>query len=141
VNVLIDVVNFVIRRINDIPNVPTPFGEIGIPDIDEIPKLAAGGLITGPTLAHLGEKAGLKEAVLPLTDRVMGKLARALAAQLAPNFAFAGAGPVPGAGARTVINHNTFNIPRPLDATRDVDPENTAALLQQAWERRGGGLS
>lgn len=134
VNVLIGVVNFVIKRINDIPNIKTPFGNIGIPDIATIKPLAAGGLVTGPTMAMLGEKAGLSEAVLPLTKNVMGRLAKALSLQLGSAPALAGA----GAGGGDVHNH--FHIPRPLDSTRDPDPENTAALLQQAWERRGGGL-
>jgi len=38
----------------------------GVPDIGEIPKLAKGGIITGPTLALVGE-GNESEAVIPLS--------------------------------------------------------------------------
>lgn len=45
-----------------------------------IPKMAAGGLTTGPTLAEIGE-GRYKEAVLPLSDRVFSKLAAGITQQ------------------------------------------------------------
>jgi TP901 family phage tail tape measure protein len=67
-------INFIIRGWNrlsfTLPSVDVPFfgkvggATIGVP---QIPELAAGGLVTGPTLALVGE-AG-PELVLPLTGR------------------------------------------------------------------------
>lgn len=45
-----------------------------------IPKMAAGGLTTGPTLAMIGEGRHT-EAVLPLSDRVFSKLAAGITQQ------------------------------------------------------------
>jgi TP901 family phage tail tape measure protein len=88
VNALIESVNGLIRawngiefRVPDIPipsvTIPNPFGddwELGggripgasfrVPQVPEIPALAKGGIVTGPTLALIGE-AG-PEAVIPL---------------------------------------------------------------------------
>jgi phage-related protein len=57
-NTLIGLVNKAIDAYNKIPLVPN------IPHIPEIPRLAAGGIVTRPTLALIGE-AG-PEAVIPL---------------------------------------------------------------------------
>ncbi len=55
-NVIVGGVNAVIRGINSIPNVKTPLGPIGIPDIPVIPRLARGGLVTAPGMAVVGEQ-------------------------------------------------------------------------------------
>jgi phage-related protein len=60
INTLIDLINKAIRAYNKIPLVP---------NLPTIPKLAEGGIVTGPTLAMIGEKG--PEAVIPL-DRMMG---------------------------------------------------------------------
>ena len=47
-----------------------PFGKkftVNPPDLPQIPKLAAGGIVTSPTLAMIGEKG--PEAVIPLSGR------------------------------------------------------------------------
>lgn len=63
-----------IDRINDLLEfrVPLPFGQsftVNPPDIPNIPLLAEGGIVTGPTLAMIGE-AG-PEAVIPLNRSAM----------------------------------------------------------------------
>lgn len=75
VNGIIGMVNWMIRKLNDLLEftVPVPFGpdiRVNAPDLAEIPKLAAGGLVMGPTTALIGE-AG-PELVVPL-DKV-GKM-------------------------------------------------------------------
>ncbi len=69
----------------DIPGVGTVGGghlgwpglTIGTPDIPTIPLLAAGGLVTRPTLAMLGEQG--PEAVVPLRDTTLDTLAERIA--------------------------------------------------------------
>ena len=64
-NGIIDVINNqVIGRINDLLEFKVGPVKINPPDIPKIPKLADGGIVTGPTLALIGE-AG-PEAVIPL---------------------------------------------------------------------------
>lgn len=58
VNTAIGGINTLIRTANKLPGV-------SIPQVPQIPRLAAGGIVTGPTLALLGE-GGLDEAVIPL---------------------------------------------------------------------------
>jgi len=55
----------IIGRINGILEFKVAGIKIDAPDIPEIPKLAAGGIVNAPTLAMIGE-AG-PEAVVPLT--------------------------------------------------------------------------
>ena len=72
IKVIVDGANKIIRGINKISvTIPDMFGggtigfnlkELSAPSI---PKLATGGIVTGDTLAHIGE-GGKKEAVLPL---------------------------------------------------------------------------
>lgn len=88
INGLISAANFVIRAINAIPNIKTPFGSIGIPDIKEIPKLAKGGLVTGSTIANVGEAGD--EAVIPLKTAVLAKLGAAIAAHIPGSKSTAG---------------------------------------------------
>jgi hypothetical protein len=64
VNTAIDLANFPIRSINNIA------GQVGIPSLPEIPRLAKGGIVSRATLAVVGE-AG-PEAVIPL--RQLGAL-------------------------------------------------------------------
>lgn len=75
VNGIISAVNLLVRGLNNLLEftIPVPFGpdiKVNAPDIPEIPKLAQGGLVMGPTTALIGE-AG-PELVLPL-DKV-GKM-------------------------------------------------------------------
>lgn len=60
INGFISAINFAISAINLIPGV-----EISKLDKLEVPQLANGGIVTGDTLARIGEQ-GYKEAVLPL---------------------------------------------------------------------------
>lgn len=60
INSMIDAVNKMVKKLNNIPGVS------GIPTISKIPKLAKGGITTGSTIANIGE-AG-REAVLPLEN-------------------------------------------------------------------------
>ncbi|GMA55489.1 hypothetical protein GCM10025857_68460 [Alicyclobacillus contaminans] len=46
----------------------------------QVPKFANGGILTGPTLALAGE-AG-PEAILPLNDSTMGRLANAIVSKM-----------------------------------------------------------
>ena len=62
-------------------NLGWPGITIGTPDIPLIPLLGAGGIITRPTLAMLGE-AGT-EAVLPLDSERMDMLAERIASAIA----------------------------------------------------------
>lgn len=75
VNGIIGMVNWMIRKLNDLLEftIPVPFGpdiRVNAPDLSEIPKLATGGLVMGPTTALIGE-AG-PELVVPLSK--LGKL-------------------------------------------------------------------
>lgn len=79
VNIYINILNFLIRALNKIQvTLPdwVPFGlggkTLGF-NIPEIPLLAKGGIVTGPTLAGIGE-GGEPEAVLPLSklSRMLG---------------------------------------------------------------------
>lgn len=72
VNGIIDMVNGLVGRLNDLLEftIPVPFGpdiKVNAPDLPGIPKLANGGLVTSPQLAVIGE-AG-PELVVPL-DRL-----------------------------------------------------------------------
>lgn len=71
INVVIDIVNFLITKLNKIkitvPEwVPGMGGKSWGINIPEIPKLARGGIIDSPTVAMLGESG--KEAVVPLEN-------------------------------------------------------------------------
>jgi hypothetical protein len=75
-NGILSVINTqIIDRINKLleftidPPGPGPTFKINAPDIPRIPMLAEGGIVTGPTLAMIGE-AG-PEAVIPLSGRNM----------------------------------------------------------------------
>lgn len=71
INYIIDAMNFMIRGLNklkiDIPDwIPGVGGKTWGINIPNIPKLARGGIVDGPTVAMIGE-AG-KEAVVPLEN-------------------------------------------------------------------------
>lgn len=66
-NWMIEKINKVIAGVNNLANSGAGALGIKIPNIPSIPKLAAGGIVTRPTLALIGE-AG-PEAVVPLTGR------------------------------------------------------------------------
>jgi len=69
INLVINAINGGIKSVNlvsGVINKVVPFGD-PVPKIDMIPKLAAGGIVTRPTLALIGE-AG-PEAVIPLSGR------------------------------------------------------------------------
>ena len=65
-NIVIDPINFAISKAVDVLDVTLgPF--VNFPSVDEfIPRLAEGGIVTGPTLALIGE-GGESEAVIPLS--------------------------------------------------------------------------
>lgn len=76
-------VNFLESALNSLP-----VFNVNLPTIPRIPRLEKGGLVTGNTLAELGEK-GKTEAVLPLEDsRAMSRIAGALAAAGAGGVVF-----------------------------------------------------
>jgi len=71
INIAINALNKAIDTINGISGVvnniwPGP----DIPNIGQIPKLAAGGIVTSPTIALIGERG--PEAVIPLSGRNAG---------------------------------------------------------------------
>jgi len=71
INLVIDALNWVIRGLNKISiNIPDWVPGIGGKTwgihIQEIPKLARGGIVTSPTIAMIGEKG--PEAVVPLEN-------------------------------------------------------------------------
>lgn len=71
INGIIDFINGMIRKVNglieDVNSVATKIPGVSAIEfrVGEIPRLAVGGVVTSPTLAHIGE-GGYKEAVLPL---------------------------------------------------------------------------
>jgi TP901 family phage tail tape measure protein len=70
-----DIINWIIDGMNDAINFyddhrPSVFGVSLLPHIDDIPKLAAGGIVSSPTLAILGESG--PEAVIPLGASLQG---------------------------------------------------------------------
>jgi hypothetical protein len=98
-NAIIGLLNNAIDFINgiqiEVPSVnilgwETPSFTIGLPDIPKVPYLAAGGIVTGPTLAMIGESG--PEAVVPLSrgggmidyDKLALALTSALGAKMAP---------------------------------------------------------
>ena len=101
-NTPIDAINGLINTINIIPGVDIPtLGRINLP------RLAKGGLVTGSTLANIGERGN--EAVIPLeqnTENWARPLAQAIAEQFqAQNLAGAG-----------ITVYMTNNINNNLDA-------------------------
>ncbi|MCP4273017.1 MAG: phage tail tape measure protein [Gammaproteobacteria bacterium] len=64
INWVIDKINWFVRKANAIASKGAGALGISIPQIEEIPKLAKGGIVNKPTIAQIGE-AG-PEAVIPL---------------------------------------------------------------------------
>lgn len=138
INLIVDSVNFVIRAINKIPNVKTPFGKVGIPDIPEIPHLAAGGVTRGGTLAEIGE-AG-REAVLPLNAAVYKELASGivLAMQSVVKPLRTGGAAVAAAGGGVNIEHQTVILPPAPGHKQMGDARHQAVVFAREMSRRGG---
>lgn len=110
--------------------------------VGSIPGLAAGGIVTNRMVAELGERG--REAVIPLSRRVMRQLAGALAPQLgsfaAPASAPAGALAAAGAGTFPTIEHQTVNLPPP-PAGGSFDARFAAQQYAKELARRGRGGS
>ncbi len=68
INSIVDFINRIISAINEAKN--RVKAVVSIPDIPLIPRLAQGGIVTGPTIAMIGE-AG-PEAVVPLSRGLAG---------------------------------------------------------------------
>jgi len=70
INTLIESINSLFASINFTKTIPNPFGDDWNVGLDlsgwQIPALAKGGIVNGPTLALLGDNASGKEAVIPL---------------------------------------------------------------------------
>ncbi len=83
-NFVIDMINKAIRGVNNMIKGINKVPGVNIGNIQEIPKLARGGVVSQPTLAMVGE-AG-KEAVVPLQNNTewTGQVASLLASALLP---------------------------------------------------------
>jgi hypothetical protein len=100
-------------------------------------RLASGGLVSGPTNALIGEGRH-REAVLPLSSKVMGDLANAITAQMQipsiPTPSFAGQ----SFGGNTV--NQTFQVPQPAPQqgfdTNDLVNKLSLVLGQQGASTR-----
>jgi phage-related protein len=83
VNAVIGLVNLLIRGLNrinvNVPSwVPGMGGQSFGINIPQVPYLATGGIVTSPTMAHLGE-GGRPEAVLPLNENVYRQIGQGIA--------------------------------------------------------------
>lgn len=102
------------------------------------PKFASGGIVPG---------SGRGDTVPAWLSPGEGIIKSGITARLGESFINRlNAGQVPAvavaaASGGDVHHHWTIHIPRPLDSTRDPDPENTVALIKQAIENQGGLLS
>lgn len=81
VNILIEVINTLIRGVNNMSRISVPDWVPGIGgkswggfNLPQVPLLAAGGLTTGPAMAMIGE-GRYQEAVLPLSKNTYQQLA------------------------------------------------------------------
>ena len=101
INGIIRAVNNVIRLINTVKSKIPGVSALG--DIRTIPQLAAGGIVTRPTLALVGERG--PEGVVPL-DRLAGIIRDAFQVRSQP------------AGAITVPQQITFNVSSDYDMRR-----------------------
>jgi phage-related protein len=110
VNTLINIINAAIGAYNSIPIAPD------ISRIPNIPRMAKGGIVTGPTFALIGE-AG-PEAVVPLSGPYM------------PDFLKEGS----GGGSTTIIN---VNVEAGLVSSPDQVGQQIIEAIKRA-ERRSG---
>lgn len=105
-----------------------------------IPGLAKGGIVGRSTIAEIGEGRH-KEAVLPLSERVLGALGAAIADRIQmPSLAPLGVPRLAGAagvGSSSTVYHNQFNIP-PSPGGDLPDARVLAVKLAREMERRGG---
>lgn len=107
INGPVDAINGLIGIINNIPGI-----DIGYLPTLQLPRLAQGGLVTGSTIANIGEAGA--EAVIPLernTGNWSGLLASTLAEELEDESL--------GIGGGVTIENMSFNIDNELDA-RDI---------------------
>jgi hypothetical protein len=150
INILIRAANWMIGQINrihiKIPDIVPGVGgrEIGF-NIPKIAELAAGGLVTGDTLARVGE-GRYKEAVLPLSDQVMGRLAGAIVKAMRINMGptFSGRPSVAvaagvGGATGTVIERVDVTLP-PAPEGGVPDARYQAVQLGRELARRGGTI-
>lgn len=107
--------------------------------------MATGGLVTGPVSALVGEGRH-KEAVLPLSDAVMKRLATAIMAQLNLQMPSTVAPQISPAALSRVSNVSNmggttqhFNIPA-VAGNEDIppDPRLVSALIAQEVRKHGG---
>ena len=107
--------------------------------------LAAGGLAVGPAMRLFGE-AG-KEAVLPLTRRVMAQLAGSITGQMSslPLPAAAGRAPLAAAAGSGGAGGQTIHIDRVvlpgLPEGGVIDPRYAAVMFAQELSRRGASVA
>jgi len=123
INGLIESINSLFAGINFTKTIPNPFGEdykVGL-DLSNwnIPALAKGGIVTGPTLAMIGDNPSGKEAVIPL--------------EKAGDMGFGGQG-------------NTFNITVNASGITDRTDKRSLAreignMIQQEMARNIGGTT
>lgn len=153
INALITVFNNGMRSINRA--IPDKVKLRGLPDInlpdnpmpDDIPKLATGGMTTGVTTAVIGDNPGGREAVLPLTRRVMRQLARAITAQMssftmAPAMATSGraygVATTPAAAGRPGLYVDKFEARIDAPAGSYPDARTTMTHIEGLVARLGG---
>lgn len=67
---IIDAINWVIRMFNKLPGVNLKLIGGAIPAVSDVPNLGKGAIVTGPTLAMIGERG--PEAIVPLAAGAAG---------------------------------------------------------------------
>tara|TARA_R110002126_G_scaffold42032_2_gene121906 strand:+ start:727 stop:2499 length:1773 start_codon:yes stop_codon:yes gene_type:complete len=103
---VIDSINNLLQFTIDPPG-PGPTLTINPPDLPHIPTLAAGGIVTRPTLAMIGEAGA--EAVIPLTGRNAGM------GMGVTNYITINSGADPQAVVRALQNYNRTSGPVPVN--------------------------
>ena len=98
INAPVRAINGLIDTINNVPGI-----DLGRLDEFHLPRLAKGGLVTGSTLANIGENGN--EAVIPLEQHTEN-WARPLASAIAEQFSEQGIG---GAGITVYMTNNINN--------------------------------
>lgn len=104
---VIDKINAVLEFTIDPPG-PGPTFTINAPDLGHIPRLAAGGIVTRPTLAMIGEAGA--EAVIPLTGQNRG-----MGMGGVTNYITINSGADPQAVVRALQNYNRTAGPVPVN--------------------------
>ncbi|WP_297775061.1 hypothetical protein [Mycobacterium sp.] len=137
-NLWLRALNTIIGLINKLPNINIAGHKLGIPDIPAvplIPKLAAGGVTRGATLAQIGE-AG-REAVIPLRSSVLRQLAGAIVGAMPRGGAAAALRGGPALALAGGGRENHFHIP-PAPGGDLPDARVLAVQLAREMDRRGG---